>query len=84
MDEIKLEDFSTRLPHKLPISVIIEKRPSDHAWADFTYEAIGVVTSEQSQDDQIRRTLKFVNTPLKSSNCRDGLLQPISLIVRPL
>ena len=52
MEEIALEDFNNKLPDKLPISVIMEKRPSDHAWVNFTYEAIGVVTSEHLQDDQ--------------------------------
>jgi len=31
MEKIELEDFDNKLPDKLAISVIMEKRPSDHA-----------------------------------------------------
>ncbi len=55
MEKIELEDFDNELPDKLPISVIMEKRPSDHAWVDFTYEAIGVVTSDHLQDDEVKK-----------------------------
>jgi len=55
MEEIELEDFKIGLPNKLPVSVIMEKRPSDHAWADFYYEAIGVVTSDQLQEDETKK-----------------------------
>jgi hypothetical protein len=55
MEEVELEDFNTRLPEKLPVSVIMEKRPSDHAWVDFTFEAIGVVTSDKLQEEQTTR-----------------------------
>ena len=33
----------------------MEKRPSDHAWIDFSYQAVGVVASEQLQDDQVKK-----------------------------
>jgi hypothetical protein len=52
MEEIELEDFNTRLPGKLPVSVIMEKRPSNHAWVDYTYEAVGVVSSDNLREDQ--------------------------------
>jgi len=55
MEEIELEDFNNKLPDKLPISVIMEKRPSDNAWVDFTYQAIGVVTSDHPQDNAARK-----------------------------
>lgn len=55
MQEIELEDFKDKLPEKLAVSVIMEKRPSDHAWVDFSYQAVGVVASEQSQDDQVKK-----------------------------
>ena len=31
----------------------MEKRPSDHAWVNFTYQAIGVVTDAQDPDGDI-------------------------------
>ena len=52
MEEIELEDFNNRLPDKLPVSVIMEKRPSEHAWADFSYEAVGVVTGDHLRENQ--------------------------------
>jgi hypothetical protein len=55
MQEIELEDFDNKLPDKLPISVIMEKRPSDNAWVDFTYQAIGVVASDHSRDNATRK-----------------------------
>ena len=55
MEKIELEDFNKKLPDKLPISVIMEKRPSDHAWVDFSYEAIGVVTSDRLQENETKK-----------------------------
>ena len=55
MEEIELEDFDSKLPDKLAISVIMEKRPSDHAWVDFTYQAVGVVASDQPRENQIEK-----------------------------
>ena len=55
MEEIELEDFNNKFPGKLFVSVIMEKRPSDHAWADFSYEAIGVVTSDHLQDSATKK-----------------------------
>jgi len=55
MQEIELEDFNTKLPEKLPISVIMEKRPSDHAWVNFTYQAVGVFVDVQQQESQVKK-----------------------------
>jgi hypothetical protein len=55
MEEIELEDFNNKLPDRLPISVIMEKRPSDNAWVDFTYQAIGVVANDHSRDDATKK-----------------------------
>jgi len=51
MEEIELDDFNNRLPEKRHISVIMEKRPSDSAWVNFSFQAIGVVTSDHLQDN---------------------------------
>ncbi len=55
MEKIELDDFNQELPDKMPVSVIMEKRPCDHAWADYSFEAVGVVISDQLQDRQFRR-----------------------------
>jgi len=55
MEQIELEDFDKKLPDKLAISVIMEKRPSDHAWVDFTYQAVGVVASDQMREDRVEK-----------------------------
>jgi len=55
MQEIELEDFKHKLPEKLAISVIMEKRPSNHAWVNFTYQAVGVVTGEYPQEREVKK-----------------------------
>jgi len=55
MEKIVLDDFAQKLPDKMPVSVIMEKRPSDHAWADFSFKAVGVVTSEALHDRQVKK-----------------------------
>lgn len=55
MQEIELEDFKHKLPERLAISVIMEKRPSNHAWVDFTYQAVGVVTGEHPQEHEVKK-----------------------------
>lgn len=47
MESIKLDDFDQDLPDKLPVSVVMEKRPSSHQWVDFTYQAVEVIAGEQ-------------------------------------
>lgn len=55
MQEIELEDFKHKLPEKLAISVIMEKRPSNHAWVNFTYQAVGVVAGEYPQEREVKK-----------------------------
>ena len=43
MQTLELNDFEQELPETMPISVVMEKRPSTHEWADFSYQAVGVV-----------------------------------------
>ena len=49
MQKIQLDDFDQNLPNSMPISVVMEKRPSDHAWIDFSYQAVGVVASDHGR-----------------------------------
>jgi hypothetical protein len=55
MEKIELDDFTQKLPEKMPVSVVMEKRPSSHAWVDYTFDAVGIITSDHLQDQQERR-----------------------------
>lgn len=55
MQELKLDDFDATLPDKMPISVIMEKKPSQHPWANFSYRAVGVVSSKDDSHNQVTR-----------------------------
>ena len=52
MEKPELDDFDRKLPESLMLAVVMEKKPSDHPWADFSYQAVGVVVREV-QDDAI-------------------------------
>ena len=43
MEDLELQDFDEDLPDRMTVAVIMEKKPSDHPWADFAYKALGVV-----------------------------------------
>lgn len=55
MKSIELDDFDQSLPDEMPISVVMEKRPSNHQWIDFTFQAIGVVPDEREQESQVKK-----------------------------
>ena len=48
METLEMEDFDQRLPDALAISVVMEKRVSSHPWADYSYDAVGVVVSDEA------------------------------------
>ena len=62
MEKLELEDFDTPLPESMRLAVLMEKRPSAHPWAEFSFDAIGVVVGEQGdraptrvyQDGEVR------------------------------
>lgn len=58
MDKMELQDFDETLPDSMPVSVIMEKKTSSHAWANFSFKAIGVVSSEESEKQEVRRIHK--------------------------
>ena len=39
----------------MPIEVIMEKRPSQHVWVDYSYKVIGVVSSESPEEQEVKR-----------------------------
>ena len=47
MEKLELEDFDTPLPESMRLAVLMEKRPSTHPWAEFSFDAVGVVVGEQ-------------------------------------
>jgi len=55
MKKIELDDFPQQLPDRMPVSVVMEKRPCDNAWVDFSFAAVGVISGDASQDGQARK-----------------------------
>ncbi len=55
METMKLDDFDQKLPDKMNMSVVMSKRPSSHPWADFEYQAVGVVATENDEAQPVRR-----------------------------
>ena len=53
-----MDDFDQSLPDSMAIAVVMEKQPSTHPWADFRYDAIGVVVRDEAEQacvESIRR-----------------------------
>ena len=58
MEKLEMDDFDQALPDRLGIAVIMEKTPSSHPWADYRFDAIGVVARAADEDArQIERRL---------------------------
>ena len=55
MESLEMEDFDQALPDSLEIGVVMEKTPSTHPWAEFRYDALGVIVQEQAQDEPLKR-----------------------------
>ncbi len=62
MDTLEMEDFDQELPDSLAIAVVMEKKPSSHAWADFQYTALGVVVQEAGTQDSVTRIYRDGDT----------------------
>lgn len=58
MDKIQLQDFDSELPDSMPVAVVMEKKPSAHRWIDFSYNAVGVVSSNDAVDEEVRKILE--------------------------
>jgi len=52
---MELEDFNQELPDRMNLAVIMEKQPSSHPWADFRYDAIGVVVRDADEEKAVTR-----------------------------
>ncbi len=55
MEKLELEDFDEELPERLGVAVIMLKRPSAHPWADFSYDALGVVVRTPGEDKRVEK-----------------------------
>lgn len=55
MNTLELVDFDQKLPDSLKLSVVMAKKPSKHPWADFEYQALGVVVSDSEEKKPLRR-----------------------------
>ena len=55
MAKLELEDFDAELPNRMHVAVLMEKKPSSHPWADFSYDAIGVVVRGEAEDRRVTR-----------------------------
>ena len=53
METLEMDDFDQALPDSLAIAVVMEKQPSSNPWADFRYDAIGVVVRGDEADSSV-------------------------------
>ena len=53
METLEMDDFDQALPDSLAIAVVMEKQPSSHLWADFRYDAIGVVVRDDDTESSV-------------------------------
>lgn len=55
METLEMDDFDQVLPDRLAIAVVMEKTPSTHPWAEYRYDAIGVVVRAQDEEAAVSR-----------------------------
>ncbi len=55
MAKLELEDFDGELPQRMQVAVMMEKKPSSHPWADYSYAAIGVVVRAAGEEKSVSR-----------------------------
>ena len=55
MQKLDLDDFDKKLPDQLNLAVVMQKQPSTHPWADFRYDALGVVVREADEAQSVTR-----------------------------
>jgi len=62
MEKLELDDFDQELPDRLNLAVVMEKMPSSHPWADFRYEALGVVVRDGEEDKTVTQIYRDDDT----------------------
>jgi len=55
MEKVDLQDFDQELPERMNLGVVMEKQPSTHPWADYRYDAIGVVVRTGNEEKSVSR-----------------------------
>ena len=58
MEKPELQDFDRKLPQRMYVAAILEKKPSTHPWADYSYDAIGVVLRPAEEDRSVTRVFQ--------------------------
>ncbi len=53
MEKMELEGFDQALPERMNLAVVMEKQPSTHPWADFRYDALGVVLRAEDEGQSV-------------------------------
>ena len=55
MKDIKLDDFNQTLPDEMSLGVVMCRKVSSHPWADYSYNAIGVVAVEHDPEQPVKK-----------------------------
>lgn len=53
MEKLEMDDFTQAMPDSLALAVVMEKKPSSHLWAEFRYDAIGVLVREDDSESAV-------------------------------
>lgn len=57
-DKIELSDFDQEIPDRKQVAVIMERRPSSHRWANYSYDAVGVVVRADGEERSVERVFQ--------------------------
>ena len=57
-EKIELSDFDQEIPGQKSVAVIMERRPSSHKWANYTYDAVGVVVRADGEERSVERVFQ--------------------------
>ena len=58
MEKVELQDFDDELPGQLEVAVLMEKKPSAHPWAEYSFDAVGVVVRAGDGSRETKRVLQ--------------------------
>jgi len=54
MQNIPLNNFDETLPDFMPVSVVMQKKPSNSEWVDYSYKAIGVLMGKENDEREMK------------------------------
>ena len=58
MEKVELRDFDDELPGQLEVAVVMEKKPSSHPWAEYSFDAVGLVVRTGDGSREVKRVLQ--------------------------